>query len=360
LSVVDFSWLIFIRSIVGVAGPLFGLLADRYSRRKIMALGLLCQGVGVLGVALTRQWAATLPMVLFGLSLAAFLPAQQAYVSDKAPFQKRGRVLGAIEFSWAIAGIVSLPVIGWLIDTFGWQVPFLLLAPFSLVSAIVCWLRLPAADHRTHANLTLAQVWEVCRRPNVIAGVSAEMLLFVAVSSFITVWSIWLSADFGLYATALGLVATGIGLAELAGSGSSSLFIDRLGKRRGSQIGLLATAIAFLLLPLTQFSLFAAIPGLILFGLLIEFTVVSLLPLYAEQAPQARATIFSLIALGAAVGIAIGSPLTASLWDQFGLWAVCLVAAACLGLAWGLIKRFLREEGSPASEIRPEIIEEKL
>jgi predicted MFS family arabinose efflux permease len=360
LSIVGFSWLIFIRSIAGLAGPLFGLLADRYSRRKIMALGLLCQAVGVLGLALTRYWWAALPMILFGLSLAAFIPAQQAYISDQVAYQKRGRALAAIEFAWALAGIISLPIIGWLIDIFGWQAPFLILALVSLCSATVCWLRLPAADHHSHISLTLAQVWEVSRQPNIIAGISVELLLFVAVSNFITVWSIWLSADFGLGATALGLVATGIGLAELAGSGSSSLFIDRIGKRRGSQIGLFITAIAFLLLPFTQFSLFAAISGLTLFGILIEFTVVSLIPLYAEQVPQARATVFSLVAFGASIGIAIGSPLTASLWDRSGLWAVCAVAAGCLLLALGLVTRFLRDEVHSSTDIIPKIIKEKL
>lgn len=343
LSVFGFSQLIFIRSIAGVTGPVFGVLTDRYGRRKLMAVGLLFQAVGVTGLVFSQQWWATLPMIIFGLSLAAFIPAQQSYISDQVAYEKRGRALAAIEFAWAVAGIVSLPLIGWMIDRFGWRSPFLLLALFSLASAIMTWIQLPSVEQRSHITLTPGMILALARRPNILASVVISILLFISVGNFITIWGIWLSADFDLAATALGLVATAVGLAELGGSGLSSLFIDRIGKRRGSLISLGLTATAFLILPLTQFNLWIAILGLVLLGVLIEFSVVSLIPLYSEQAPEARATTFSMTALGAAVGGAVGSPLTAILWERSGLWAVSLVSTFCLIIAAMLLFRFLKE-----------------
>lgn len=343
LTVVAFSWLIFIRAITGMAGPIFGLLADRVGRRKVMAYGSLGQGLAVIGVALSRQWWAVLPMILYGLSLAAFIPAGQAYISDQAPFHKRGRALGAIELSWALVGIVSLPVVGWLIDSFGWQIPFLLLSIFNFLGAALAWFRLPAIEHRSRHKLALAEMWRICLRPNVLAAIGVGLFLFIAVGIFITIWGIWLNQAFNLNAAALGGVATAIGLAELGGSGMSSLFIDRIGKRRGSQAGLIGLTITLLLLPLTQSSLLVAIAALILAGMFIEFSIVALLPLYAEQAPEARATVFSLTAFGVSIGVASGSPLTAILWNNFGLWAVCGVAAVCAFIASGLVTVFLQE-----------------
>ena len=343
LTVVAFSWLIFIRAIAGMAGPIFGLLADRFGRRKVMASGLFGQGLAVIGVALSWQWWAVLPMIVYGLSLAAFIPAEQAYISDQAPFHKRGRALGTIELSWALVGIISMPIVGWLIDAFGWQASFLLLSCFSFLGAVLIWFRLPSVEHRSHNKLALAEMWQICLRPNVLAAIGVALFLFVAVSIFITVWGIWLNEEFNLSAAALGVVATAIGVAELSGSGLSSLFIDRIGKRRGSLGGLLALTIAFLILPLTQYNLVAAIAGLVLMGICVEFSIVALLPLYAEQAPEARATIFSLTGFGVAIGVASGSPLTAMLWSNFGLWAVCGVAAICVLIAWGLVTNFLPE-----------------
>lgn len=344
LTIIGFSWLIFARSMTGLTGPVFGLLADRYSRRKIMAAGLLCQSIAAFGIIFTWQWWAILPMILFGLTPAAFFPASQAYISDKVTYQKRGRAMGVVEFAWAIAGIVSLPIIGWMIDAIGWQSPFLVLAVASLLGAALVWLMLPQVEHRSHLSLSRAEILSVCFQPNVVASIGVATLVFVAVTCFITLWGVWLSADFGLTAAALGLVATGIGLAELGGAGLATLFIDRMGKRRGSQLGLLIAAAGLLLLPLAQGSLIASVSGLILLGVCLEFSIVSLIPLYSEQAPEARATVFAMVAFGIAIGSAVGSPITTMLWEQFGLWAVCMVAAAGLVMAVVLINWFLRED----------------
>ena len=172
------------------------------------------------------------------------------------------------------------------------------------------------------------------------------MLVFFGLSCFTTIWSIWLSADFGLGAIALGFVATAIGIAELTGSGMSSLFIDRIGKRKGSLAALLLTAIFFLLLPFTQGNFLLAIAGLVITGVVVEFSVVSLIALYAEQAPEARATVFSLVTVGTAVGVSAGSPITAILWQYYSLMAVCVVAAASLVVAIGLVTRFLHDRSA--------------
>jgi MFS transporter, DHA1 family, inner membrane transport protein len=260
-------------------------------------------------------------------------------------YEKRGRALGGVEFAWAGAGILGLPIAGWMIDRFGWQSPFFLLVIISLLTGILVWFKLPPVEHRSQTRLSLAEVWQTFLRPNVLASIGVGGLVFVTVGIFITLWGIWLSADFGLQAVALGFVATAIGVAELMGSGLVSLFIDRIGKRRGSQAGLLLTAALFLLLPLTQTNFALAITLLVALGVCLEFSIVALLPLYSEQAPEARATVFSLVALGISIGAASASPLTAILWERFGLWAVAAVAALCLFGAWGLVGLFLQERG---------------
>lgn len=346
LSILGFSWLIFIRAMAGMTGPIFGVLADRFGRRRIMTFGLLSQAVGVIALTLSQQWWSTGPMILFGLCLAGFIPAGQAYISDRVTYARRGRALASIEFSWALVGIINLPIIGWLIDNFGWRSAFYVVAIFSLLGAILVWTQLPAVESRSQTKLNFSQIITIVQRPSVLASMGVALMLFVGVGSFATIWSIWLSADFRLTAIALGLVATTIGVAELGGSGISSLFIDRFGKKRGSQAGLLLITAAFILLPLTQFDLLLAVVGLFVLGLLIEFTVVSLIPLYSEQAPEARATAFSLIAMGASVGIATGSPLAAWLWGRFGLWGVCLAIAVCTLIALGLVTQCLYDEAS--------------
>lgn len=347
LTAVGFSWLIFIRSMIGLSGPLFGLLADQQGRRKIMAFGLLAQSMGLVCVAFSWQWWTLGAIILLGIGVTAFLPVQLAYISDLVAYEKRGRAMATIDVSFAITGIVILPIVGWLIDAVGWRAPFLILSVPSLMAAAVIWFRFPTVEHYVHTGLPWSSILGVAVRPNVLASIAVGVLLFFASSSSMTIWGIWFSADFGLEAAALGLVATTISFAELGGIVLSALFIDRIGKRRGSQIGLLLTAIAFLLLPFTQFDLLAAILMLIGLGGVLEFTTISLFSLFSEQTPQTRAMTISLVSVGIATGMGLGSPISVTLWEHLGLWAVSVVSTTCLLLAFILVGRFLKETSSP-------------
>ncbi|MFQ5578021.1 MAG: MFS transporter [Anaerolineae bacterium] len=354
LPVAAFGWLLFSRSIVGVAGPLFGVWADRYGRRAVMTAAALALSVGALGLALARQWWAALPIVLAGLGTAAFIPAQQAYIGDLAPGHKRGRAMGAVEFSWSAAAILALPVAGRLVERFGWRTPLFILSLFSLAGAAVVWRQLPpAAGSRTQAGLSWAEIRTVCLKKNVLAAIGVAFFLFAGATAFFTLWGIWLAADFGFDAAAIGLVATGVGVAELARAGFSSLAIDRIGKKRGSGLALVTLVAGFALLPLAQRSKPAAVTALVGLSALLEFAIVSLLPLYSEQAPQARGTALSLVFLGVAAGSGLGAPLATTLWNRFGPAAVAAAITLCLLAALALTLTFLREAPLSAAQTPP-------
>ncbi len=343
ISLTAFSVLIAIRTFAGMSSLLFGILADRYGRRKVMAIGLFCQALGVAGLAFFGRSGATFSMIIFGLALAAFIPAQQAYISDLVHYEKRGRALAIIETSWAASAIIFIPIAGWLIDQWGWQSPFLILGLISLITSSIIWLRLPKVEPGSISNISWGNLLHLLLKPNVLAVTGVATLLFFAVTIFITIWGIWLNADFGLRGIQTGLVQSGIGVAEILGAGISSLFIDRIGKKRGSGIALLITSLLLLLLPLSQSFLFVAITVLITIGLFIEFAIVSLIPIYSEQVPEARGTVLALTIVGGAVGGTLGSPVATVLWETQGLWAVCLTASASLLATLAILLMFLVE-----------------
>ncbi len=346
LTVVSFSWLLFLRSGVGVFSPLFGALADRFGRRNVMALGMLGQGLAAIMLIFVRGGWAVAPMTVSGLSLAAFIPAQQAYLSDMTPFARRGRVLGVAEFAWSGSAILLLPPAGWLIDHFGWRVPMLLLGVLSIAAAAALARFLPAARHQTStpAPLSWRQIRSILAQPPVQAAMGVACLIFITVVSLGTLWGLWLKADFHLTAGEIGGIATVLGLAELAGAVLSSGFIDRVGKKRGSTGSVILLALSFALLPLAGNLLWLAVTILGVMSLFSEFTIVALVSLYSEQDVQARGTVLALTFLGISVGAALGAPLTAILWENFHLPGVVLVDVGCLVAAGLLIQFFLIEK----------------
>ena len=177
LTVVGFSWLIFVRSIAGLTGSIFGILADRYGRRRLMTMGLLAEAAGLIALALSWQWWAVGPMMLFGIGVSTFMPVQQAYVSDKVDYNKRGRALATIDMSYAVSGLVGMVIVGWMIEAIGWRSPFLILGLLCLLAAPVIWSQLPAVEDRTHNSLTLATLRSVLAKPNVLASMGVGLLV---------------------------------------------------------------------------------------------------------------------------------------------------------------------------------------
>ena len=53
-----------------------------------------------------------------------FDPAIQAYVSKRVSFERRGFVIGIMETAWAGTTLVSIPLMGLLMDHAGWRSPF--------------------------------------------------------------------------------------------------------------------------------------------------------------------------------------------------------------------------------------------
>lgn len=343
VSISVFGWLLMIRSSSALFSPVIGSLADRYGRRKIMAFALFSQFLGMAGITFTRGWWAALPILFCGLAVNAYLPAQQAYISDLAPYDRRGRALASIDIAFAFSGMALMPIIGWLISAYGWRVPFLGLSVLSAVAATLTWRYLPETEKHTQRERASVSMWALLRKRSVQASMGVAIFLFIAVGIFMTFWSIWLSADFGFDALDLGLMAQQIGIAELLGAILAGLVVDRLGKRRTSLTGVVISAIMFALIPLARENLFTIRILLVITVFWIELAIVSLFPLYGEQAPNARATIFALIALGNGIGLAVGPLITTSLWNWRGLDAITLVAAMSLVLAAVLIGLFLND-----------------
>ncbi|MEA3338293.1 MAG: MFS transporter [Chloroflexota bacterium] len=179
ITVAAFGWLLFIRALAGVTSPVFGLLSDRYGRRTIMMASFLLLAACGVGMALSRQWWSVMPLILSGLAVAAFVPAQQAYISDRVTYEKRGRAMGSVEFAWSSSAIIALPLMGWMIEAYGWRTPFVFIALLSLCGAAIVWRYLPAASERqAHEPLTWRGIRKIVGKRNVMASMGVSFLLF--------------------------------------------------------------------------------------------------------------------------------------------------------------------------------------
>jgi EmrB/QacA subfamily drug resistance transporter len=109
---------------------LAGAMADRYGRRRMFVVGLAGFGVASLACGLAPSMelliAARLVQGAFG---ALLVPTSLALINANFGGAERGRAFGIWAAATSALTVLGPPVGGFLVDTFGWQVAFLINVP---------------------------------------------------------------------------------------------------------------------------------------------------------------------------------------------------------------------------------------
>jgi predicted MFS family arabinose efflux permease len=338
--------LIALNQAAGLFSPVFGPLGDRWGYRVMMLAGLSMLAVGMTASGILPYYGVlVLAVLLAGLGKSLYDPALQAYVGERVPYRRRGLVIGVIEFSWAGSSLIGIPLVGLLIDGWGWQAPFLVLGGLAILSVIVMAIVIPADGRRQHparSATSFGQAWRILRGERAALG-AVGFIFFtnLANDNLFVVYGLWLEQNFALSVVALGTATTVIGVAELIGEGLTATISDRIGLVRAVLIGLVLSTLSYALLPLMGHSLPAALAGLFLTFITFEFTIVTAFSLFTEVLPQARGTMMSSLLAAAGVGRMTGALIGGLIWFGGGILAVGLTSALVSGLSllslwWGL------------------------
>ncbi len=327
VDITAISFALTARSLTGVAIPLLGPIGDRYGRKASMILGMATFGVAMTLVILWPSYTTFFLSVVLGfLGVYIYLPALQAYLGDAIPYEERGQALAVTELGWSLSFIIGIPLIGFLIERYGWQAPFPFLACAGLLAVGVIGWAIPYIQSAPPlGNNVLRNIRQALGYPSVQAAMLMS-LVFTCANEVVTVMvGVWMEDSFGLKVAALGVASAIIGFAELGGEALSVGLVDRLGKERSVAIGLAGNALVSLALPWLGRSLVGAEAGLGLFFLSFEFAIVCSLPLITEVLPAGRATLMGMNLAAFALGRAIGDLLGPALY-HYGFWANALLA----------------------------------
>ena len=144
-----FSSLIFVVGMPLV--PLWGVWADKYSRKAVIVRSALVEAVVFAGVALSREpWQLALSMLLIGFQLGntgVMLAGHPRRHADAPARARRSRIFGA---SGPIGFAVGPALAGILIDGLGWSLPavFWLSAALSVGTALLVAVRVARGPAR--------------------------------------------------------------------------------------------------------------------------------------------------------------------------------------------------------------------
>jgi MFS transporter, DHA1 family, inner membrane transport protein len=319
-----------ISMLTSLLGPFLAPLSDRYGRRAGILLGV---SIFTLSAALVTIFPGfvvfALSLFLGNLAINIFLPAVFAFLSDRTSYERRGLVMGIFEISWAACFFLVVPLMGLLIQNYGWQSAYLALAILGSLAIVAVLVFIPG----TRTPSPSSQVERINLR-SIFSTRNAILLLifglfFAGGNELVSVmFGVWIEDSFALQVAALGAASAVIGLSELGGEGLSAAITDRFGKERTVALGLIINCVALLTLPLLQHSVPGALGWLFLVYFSFELAMVSSISLASEVMPLMRATLLAAYIASHAVGRMLGDLAAPSLY-RHGFW---MNALACLVL----------------------------
>lgn len=338
--------MIAVNQATGVMGILVGPLADRFGYRLMMMIGMAMLVVGMFAAGILPYYAVILAaFFLAGLGKNMFDPAVQAYAGERISFERRGLVIGALEFSWAGSFLLGIPLMGFLIDRFGWRSPFFALATLGLVGMISLYIMLGVKTKTRTQRSSGRSVWKAWRQISkekaALGALACSFFIGIANDNLFVIYGVWLEQSYHLSVIALGLGTGLIGAAELLGEFLTAALADRMGLKRAVIGGLLLSVLNYLSLPFLDRSLTLALGGLFVLFLVFEFSVVAFVSLCTELMPQWRATMMSTFLAAAGIGRMMGALIGGPVWMAGGIWGTAIASAAISGLGlaalfWGL------------------------
>lgn len=341
VDLVAISLAMTMRSISGALSLFLTPVADRRGRKTGMLLGV---AIFIVGAGLVMVWpsftAFTIAISLTFLGMFVYLSSTQAYIGDRVRAGRRGTALGLIETGWGVSYIIGMPILGWIIDRYGWRAPFPLTAALGVLAFILILVFVP--NYKPQQKLingnVLRSILEVLKIPAARYGLLMSLMLISSNEVINLVFGVWLEVSFGLKLAALGAASAVIGISEISGESIGGVVSDKLGRERSIMLGMGLMLVVSAALPFVGGTQAGALIGLFFFYLSYEFTFVSTLPFMTELVPEARGTMLGANVACLALGRMIGN-LVSPFVFRVGFWANALSAVIFVLISFWALTR---------------------
>ena len=300
-----------------------GVSARRFGEKRVLGIGLL--GVAAGSVLLGEAWSFESAIAFRGLTIFgyrfAFVSVLIA-VALTAPASLRGRTMGVLGATSALASVVGAPLGGVLVGEFGWRLAILGYAAMAVLGATVFWLFYrPTSDDPKSAGHTVHGTSRSAFRSPVV-WMLALVVGLGGFGQFTVTYFVPSVADalYGLNATAAGVIISTGYLTAIVVNLGVGLLADRFNK-------LVVLGAVFILLAVASASL--AIENLLTFRVAtatvigLGFTAANqLYGLAGSVMPRREAgNAMGVVSLGAGLFGYFGPQMLGILRDQTGSFA---------------------------------------
>jgi predicted MFS family arabinose efflux permease len=338
---------------LGTVALIAGPISDRIGRRRILLIGCGLMSAALALHALAFDYLSLLALrALAGAAGGALSGAAVAYVGDYFPYRQRGWANGWVMTGMAFGHIIGIPAGTVLAASFGFRVPYVVLAAVMAAAFLLVWRVVPQpAVGRSQGRLTVAHAvrgyFALLRNGAIAAAVVTFGLTFLGHSLFVIYLPTWLEDALGASPGQVAALFFVGGVANVLTGPRAGRFSDRVGRKRviiGSSLGL-----GLVVLAVTHLVQHVA-TAFVMFALVMMLVAVRIGPFQALLtqlvSAERRGALMSLAVGTGQLGFAVGGMLGGFTYARAGFSSsTALAAAFLLSTAW-IVWRFLPEPGA--------------
>jgi predicted MFS family arabinose efflux permease len=329
----------------GLMQLVYGPLADRYGKWRVVSLAVLASAMTAAACALAPDFPALLWARLFaGATCAAVIPMSMAWIGDAVPYERRQPVLARF-LTGQILGLAAGQWLGGLAADHGlWRAPFALLSACFLAAGVLLWrsraAAVEAAPPQPRSGHPVRETAEVLRlrwSRVVLAVVFLEGVVLFGPMAFMATH---LHLTFGMSLARAGSIVMLFAAGGLAFVMGSAPLVRRLGESGLAAGGGALMALALVVVAASPLWWTAPLAAVLLgAGFYMLHTTLQINA--TQMAPHARGAAVSLFASALFLGQTAGVFVVSLLIGTTGTALVLAVGGACL-LALGLLFARLR------------------
>ena len=210
-----------------------GLYLDRIGRRFLLICSSVVNMITIFLMSYANTWQQVTPLfMVYSATGALFMPARMAMITSNSEIDNRASVFGLMNTAWPVAGVVSTLISGYLVETVGWSLVFII---GSIVNAVSILPGLRIEKQETNQIPIETGFRELFKR-----DIGSVLLIFFIYGILLTtalgginlIIPLYLESRFALSASQIALFFTSMSALNLVTQIPSGTIADKFGRKR--------------------------------------------------------------------------------------------------------------------------------
>jgi len=319
-----------------IGAPLLGPFGDRYSRKRLLLIGIGSFLIGSLGCALAVNIMSFYVFRAFaGIGAALTLPNIWALIGQTFHGQQLNLIMGITMSALSLSIAIGVPLGAGLAQLANWHLVFWISAVLAIGTLIGLWFVVPTSQlivkpQRLTYLHSFKLIFKVRRTSLILTTTLVWMLGFYLVYTFLGIYA---AHQFGLSSFQVGSLFSIYGFSNFVASFLSGYVSVKLGALRAVQLNGGLSALFIVGLGFNHQRMVLLAICLVLLAFVQGFGVTALNTAVVNLIPSQRSTVMAFNSSFLYLGLTLSSVLGGLLYTTIGFSGICVVASIALLLA---------------------------